>query len=128
MSNAINIGTVNLSQNSSTPANQFFNNYYTVPSTISTDQNDAVVAYFQQVTGGNLQSAAILASTVIYTAMAQGMDPMAVIQQFQSLPQGQLNSYLSMFLNLNRVGTSVVGFNNQQNTNQNKYILRSILA
>jgi hypothetical protein len=128
MSNAINIGAVDLSQNSTTPANQYFNNFYTVPSTVSTDQNDAVVAYFQKVTGGNIQSAEILASNVIYTAMAQGMDPMAAIQQFQSVPIGQLNSYLAMFLNLNRVGTSVIGFNNQQNTNQNKYILRSILA
>lgn len=126
MSNASNTTAVNLSVNQNTPATQYFNNFFTPAGTISTDQNDALTAYFQQVTGGNLQSAAILASNVVYTALQQGVDPMTIVQQFQSLPAGELNLYLAMFLNLNRIGTSVVGVNNQQN--QNKYITRAILA
>lgn len=126
MSNAVNTSVVNLAQNSKVPADQFFNNYFVAPNTISSNQNDAVVAYFQTVTNGNLQSAQILASTVIYTAMAQGIDPLNIIQQFQALPKGELNLYLAMFLNLNRVGTSLLGVNNQKK--QNKYITRSILA
>jgi hypothetical protein len=126
MSNAVNTGLVDLTQNNTTSADKYFNNYFVTPNTISSNTNDAVTAYFQQVTGGNLQSAAILASTVIYTAMAQGIDPMSIVQQFQSVPQGELNLYLAMFLNLNRVGTSLVGVNNQ--SKQNKYITRAILA
>jgi hypothetical protein len=126
MSNAVNTGVVNLSQNNTTPQGQYFNNYFVAPNTISSNQNDAVTAYFQQITSGNKQSAAILASTVIYTAMAQGIDPMSIVQQFQALPPGELNLYLAMFLNLNRVGTSLVGVNNQ--SQQNKYITRAILA
>jgi hypothetical protein len=124
--NAPNTGVVNISQNSSTSASQYFNNYYLTPTTVGTGQNDAVTAYFQEVTGGNLQSAQILASTVIYTAMAQNIDPMSILQQFQAVPAGQLNLYLAVFLNLNRVGTSLVGVNNQ--VNSNKYITRAILA
>ena len=126
MSNAFNTGSVDLSVNKGTTQDKFFNNYFVTPSTITSNQNDAVVAYFQKVTNGNAQSAAILASTVIYTAMSQGMDPMSIIQQFQALKPGELNLYLAMFLNLNRVGTSLVGYNAQ--STQNKYITRSILA
>ena len=126
MSNAVNTDVVNLSQNKTTPANQYFNNYFVAPNTVSSNQNDAVTAYFQRVTNGNKQSAEILASTVIYTSMAQGIDPMSIIQQFQSVAPGELNLYLAMFLNLNRVGTSLLGVNNQ--LKQNKYITRAILA
>jgi len=126
MSQPNNIRSVNLSNNTSTPAGQYFNNYFIQPTTISSNQNDAVIAYFQQVTNGNNQAAQILASTVIYTALSQGIDPMSIIQQFQAVPKGDLTLYLAMFLNLNRVGTSLVGKNN--NPIVNKYINRAILA
>jgi hypothetical protein len=126
MSSAVNTSVVNVAQNNNTSASQYFNNFYVSPGTVTIDQNDAVVAYFQTATGGNTASAAILASNVIYTAMAQGIDPMSIIQQFQQVPKNELTLYLAMFLNLNRVGTSLVGVNNQ--TIQNKYITRTILA
>jgi len=126
MSNAVNTSVVDLSQNQNTSPGQFFNNFYSDIGTVSSNQNDAVIAYFQQVTGGNLQSAAIIASNVLYTALAQGVDPMSIVQQFQAVPKNQLTLYLAMFLNLNRVGTSVVGVNNI--TTSNKYITRAILA
>jgi hypothetical protein len=125
MTNAVNTGVVDLSQNNTTPSGTFFNNYFVTPATVTSNQNDAVVAFFQKITNGNTQSAAILASTVIYTSLAQGIDPMSIIQQFQSVKPGELNLYLAMFLNLNRVGTSLVGVNNQ--VQQNKYITRAIL-
>ena len=126
MSNAFNTAAVSLDTNKTTPHDKFFNNYFVTPATITANQNDAIVAYFQKVTNGNIQSAAILASTVIYTAMSQGIDPMSIIQQFQALKPGELNLYLAMFLNLNRVGTSLVGINNTPV--QNKYITRAILT
>lgn len=126
MSNPSNYSGVSLSSNSTTPATQFFNNYFTQPGMVTSNQNDAVLAYFQKITNGNKASADILASTVIYTAMAQGIDPMSIIQQFQAVKPGELTLYLAMFLNLNRVGTSLVGVNNQ--ITQNKYITRAILA
>lgn len=126
MSNAFNTTAVSLANNASTTQDKFFNNYFVTPATISSAQNDAVVAYFQKVTNGNIKSAAILASTVIYTAMSQGVDPMSIIQQFQAVNPGELNLYLAMFLNLNRVGTSLVGVNNAPINN--KYVTRAILA
>jgi hypothetical protein len=126
MSQPSNTGVVNIGVNNSTPAGRYFNNYFIQPGNISSNQNDAVTAFFEQQTNGNKQSAAILSSTVIYTAMAQGIDPMSIVQQFQSLKPGEINLYLAMFLNLNRVGTSLVGINNSPV--QNKYVTRTILA
>ena len=126
MSQPSNTSAVNIGVNKSTPAGQYFNNYFIQPGNISSNQNDAVTAFFEQQTNGNKQSAAILASTVVYTAMAQGLDPMNIIQQFQSLRPGEIDLYLAMFLNLNRVGTSLVGINNSPV--QNKYVTRTILA
>jgi len=126
MSQPNNITAVDISSNTKTPAGKFFNNYFQQPGPVSSNQNDAVIAFFEQQTKGNKPAAKVLASTVIYTAMAQGVDPMSIIQQFQALKPGEINLYLAMFLNLNRVGTSLVGINNQPV--QNKYTTRSILA
>ena len=126
MSQPSNISTVDLSTNRTTPAGKYFNNYFTSPGNVSSSQNAAVTAFFETITNGNKESAAVLASTVTYTAMAQGIDPMSIVQQFQNLPKGEISLYLAMFLNLNRVGTSLVGLNNQPV--QNKYVTRTILA
>ena len=126
MSTPSNLATVNIGVNNSTPVNTYFNNYFITPGNVSGDQNSAVTAFFESVTGGNKQSAAVLASTVIYTAMSQGINPMTIVQQFQAVPKGELTLYLAMFLNLNRIGTSLVGVNN--NSPQNKYVTRAILA
>jgi hypothetical protein len=126
MSQPSNISTVDISVNKKTPAGKYFNNYFISPGNIGSNQNDAVTAFFETITNGNKESAAVLASTVTYTAMAQGVDPMSIVQQFQNLDKGEINLYLAMFLNLNRVGTSLVGLNNQPV--QNKYVTRTILA
>lgn len=126
MSQPSNISAVDLSVNANTSAGKYFNNFFMAPGNISSNQNDAVTAFFEQITNGNKQSAAVLSSTVIYTAMAQGLDPMSILEQFRALKGGELNLYLAMFLNLNRVGTSLVGINNQPV--QNAYVTRTILA
>ena len=103
----------------------YYNNYQTQLPTVSSDQDAAVTAYFQNFTNGNQAAAQILASAVIYTSLAQGTDPMSIISEFAKLNRDQGTAYLSMFLNLNRIGTSLLGINNRPTTN--KYVQRSIL-
>jgi hypothetical protein len=67
---------------------EFFNNYFNDRFTTSPNINDAVVGYFQSVTG-NKASGITLASTVIYTALSQGLDPMSLIDEFKKLPAGR---------------------------------------
>ena len=152
----------------------YFNNFYSQQGFTSPMINDAVVAYFQSITG-DVETGTNLAGAVIFTAVQQGIDPMAIIQQLKQLsdknksaapeystriqsdtqdtsvynPQSgtwttgdkqnavpgpsttyigisELDAYLTVFLNLNRVGTSLLGLSNSPTTNQ--YIKRTILA
>jgi hypothetical protein len=105
---------------------QYFNNIFLRPATVTNNQDAAIIGFFEKQTNGNKLAAQVLASAVIYTALAQNTDPMDIISQLANLPNGQLNSYLTMFLNLNRVGTSYLGINNQPITN--KYIKRAIMV
>ena len=98
MATAQNIKPVDTS-NSTTQ--KYFNNYFLNVGTISGGRNDAIVGYLERVTDGNKAAAQALASAIIYTSLAQGMDPMKILDQFIKLPREQVNPYLTMFLNLN---------------------------
>ena len=152
----------------------YFNNFYSQQRFTSPMINDAVVAYFQSITG-DAETGTNLAGAVIYTAVQQGIDPMAIIQQLKQLSDknklnnpeystriepgtqdtsvydpntgtwskgatqnavpgpstsyigiSELDAYLTVFLNLNRVSTSLLGISNSPTTNQ--YVKRTILA
>ncbi len=103
----------------------YFNNYFKPEYIVSQDLNDTILGYFETV-AANKTSARALAGALIYTAKSQNLDPMLVLQKFISLPKGQMNGYLTMFLNMNRVGTSMLGVSNAPMSN--KYVERTILA
>lgn len=104
--------------------NSFFNNINLPPITVSQNVNDAVVAYFEMI-ADNKDSARALAAAVILTSVSQGIDPMQTLDEFTKLERGRLNDYLTMFLNLSRIGTSFLGVNNRPTTS--KYVARNIL-
>ena len=164
-------------QPSSTPSTtNYFNNFYNQHVNTSPMINDAVVAFFQKVTG-NKDTGTNLAAAVIYTCLQQNMDPMAVVDQLKALndkknitnpiseyshetnylaeddyvfdPETgtwsagtknyakpgpstpyanvtELDAYLTMLLNLNRVGTSLLGISNSPQVSP--YVKRMILA
>lgn len=103
----------------------YFNNFFNSNYTISQNVDDTIIGYFQTITGDR-DSGIALASSVIYTAQTQGIDPMTIIDEFRKLKSNELNAYLTMFLNLNRVSTSLLGLSNSPQLN--KYIARAILA
>jgi|LakMenE01Jun11ns_1017448.scaffolds.fasta_scaffold9726725_2 hypothetical protein len=162
--------------NNSADTRTYFNNFYDLPQTTSPMINDAVVAFFQKITG-NADTGKNLAAAVIYTALQQGIDPMSIVDQLKALnDKNRLNSpetyyshetndqaqddyvfdsqtgtwttgtkqyakpgpstayayvteldaYLIMLLNLNRVGTSLLGISNSPRTSP--YVERMILA
>jgi hypothetical protein len=153
---------------------QYFNNFFIQQNNIGPGQNDAVVAYFQMITGDK-ETGKTLANSVIYTCIQQGLDPVSVVEQLKvfsdknrlanptyssetnqdaqdtdvynsttgtwttgakkyanpgpSVPYNnlsELDAYLTMLLNLNRAGTSLLGLSNSPRTG--KYIERTILA
>jgi hypothetical protein len=160
--------------NGTSQTQQYFNNFYVQQSTVGPGENDAVVAYFQMITGDK-ETGKTLAGAVVYTCIQQSLDPLAVVEQLKkfsdknrltsptyssetnkdavdtdvynsqtgtwsssgnqyakpgpSVPYNnlsELDAYLTMLLNLNRVGTSLLGLTNSPRTG--KYIQRTILA
>lgn len=107
----------------SSDASAFFNNYLQPTFSVSQDINNAVISQFEKITN-NTESAKILASAVIYTSLAQRINPMEVIDRISTMNVQESISYLSLFLNLNRVGTSFLGVHNAPKVG--KYILRMI--
>lgn len=102
----------------------YFNNFFKPLFDVSQGVDDTIVSYFEKITANKI-SARAMAGALIYTAKAQNLDPMVVLQQFSTMPAGQLNDYTTMFLNLNRIGTSLLGISNAPLTN--KYVSRMIL-
>jgi hypothetical protein len=122
--NPTNLSAVNLN-NLSGDGSKFFNNFFNQTISISTAKDDAVVSYFERICD-NKESALALSSAVVYTARVQNIDVMAVLDEFKKLSTEQLGPYISYFLNLSRIGTSLIGV---QNTPiKNKYVARTIIA
>jgi hypothetical protein len=124
MSNPSNLNKIDLSSNVENQTDFFFNNFFQPAFTVSQNVDDAVIGYFEKITD-NKESARILASAVIYTSVARNINPMETLTKFSEMDASDLNSYVVMFLNLNRTGTSYLGINN--NPRVNKYVRRSIL-
>lgn len=101
----------------------FFNNYLQPGFTLSSQVNDTIISHFEKITE-NRASAEIMASAVIYTSLAQKIDPLSIIEKMQTLERDDVSAYISMFLNLNRVGSSYLG--THKSPSINKYVKRSI--
>lgn len=67
---------------------EYFNNYFSDSFTTSPNINDAVIGYFQTVTG-DVDSGKALAATIIYTALSQGLEPMSLVDEFRKLKAGR---------------------------------------
>jgi hypothetical protein len=119
---ASNLGATSASKQTT---KSYFNNIYLGDINVSQNVDDAILGYFLQV-ADNEAGARALASAVILTSVSQGVDPMSTLAEFQKIPAGNLSTYLTMFLNLNRVGTSFLGINNAPRTT--KYVERMIRA
>ena len=104
---------------------KYYNNFFDIPITISSAANGAILSFFEK-TVDNKDSAIALASAVIYTSRVQNMDPMMVLDEFKKLSGDQLRPFIAYFLNLSRVGTSLIGV--QTVPIRNKYVTRTILA
>ena len=115
----------NLNSSGTNKTTRYFNNFFIPDYTVSQNTNDAIVSFFQQQSN-NLESAKLLAQAVIDTAQAQREDPMAVLSQFQNLPDGELSALLALYLNSSRVNTSLLGIKNTPIPNP--YVLRTVLT
>lgn len=102
----------------------FFNNYFKPQYSLASNIDDATIAFFERITN-NKEAARLMASSVVYTSLATNIDPLETLAKFASLSEEDLLAYTTLFLNLNRVGTSYLGINTTPKVS--KYVQRSIL-
>lgn len=114
----------NFTVNNESKTQDFFQGYYTKNYSVSANANDVIIGYFETVTN-NSESARALAAAVIYTSLSKQIDPISLVEKFKKLNPGELDNYLSGFLNTNRVTTSLLGTINQPSVG--KYVQRCIL-
>ena len=106
------------------PAGEYFKNLTTTPINTSSDKNSILIAFFEEWTGST-EAGRQLAAVILYTAKQQNVDVMELLPQFEGLNKYQLSAYLALFINLNRVNTSLLGISNSPQPN--KYVSRAIL-
>jgi hypothetical protein len=119
-------GTRNLSTESTRPdTNTYFNNLYKPEFVATADQESAIQSFFEEYTG-SVDSARIFTTAVIFTSLSQNLNPMSVLADFKKIEKNQLTVYLSAFLNLNRVNSSLLGVSNTPGVGI--FVKRSILV
>lgn len=70
----------------------YFNNFFSQEFAVSPNVNDAITGYFQYITGDK-ETGKVLATSVIYTALSRGIDPMSLIDEFKKYSdQNKLNA------------------------------------
>ena len=119
-----NIQSVNLNSLAERDLQKYFNNFFDIPIEVTSNIDATIISYFETI-ADNKEAAKILASSVIYTSLKQGTNPLETLKEFQKLPPGELDAYTALFLNLDRVGTSYLGISAIPQIN--KYIQRTIL-
>jgi hypothetical protein len=115
----------NIGSSGTNATTKYFNNYFAGTVDIDQNINDSILSYFEQQTG-NAETARILVLAVIETAKVQRENPIDVLNQFQKMPEGELNTFMALYLNTSRVNTSFLGIKTSPNSNQ--YVTRTIIA
>lgn len=118
-----NLSKVSTRTSLESDASKFFNNYLQPNFSISSNLDEATIAFFQSI-AQNREAAMILASAVIYTCLAQRLDVASVLDNFRRMNNDDVMKNLAVFLNLNRVGTSLLGLTNSPKAG--KYVERMI--
>ena len=94
---------------------RYFNNYFGPGVAVSQNLDNAVLGFFESITG-NKESAKVLASAVLYTAITQNIDPMAVVEELRALGRRSQPSTVS------------VSYTNSSQQNSDKYAVPGPLA
>jgi hypothetical protein len=63
---------------------KYFNNYFGPDISVAQNLDNAVLGFFESITG-NKESAKVLASAVLYTAITQNIDPMTIVEELRAL-------------------------------------------
>lgn len=123
MSKKNNIGVISLNTTNNTT--EFFNNIFDQPISITSEVDQAILAFFEKRTGSKV-SAKSLAGALILSCASRGLDPMEAIDRLVNEKTLDIDVYTAMLLNLSRANTSVLGV--VQTPLASPYITRTIIS
>ena len=104
----------------------FFNGYFSQPIQVSDAIWGQVYGYFYDLTK-NAETASVLAQSIITLTYNNNLEPLAVLQQFQSAPNSNnIKNLLISFFNSAKGPTSKLGYKNINATPVN--VARNIIA
>jgi hypothetical protein len=111
---------------SSTGTKNFFNSYYDAGITLSTNDINAAVSFFES-RGFDVSAANSISATLLSQSKIENVPVFQLIDTLKGLNGLQLSRVVSEILNYNRLNISILGSRTDTST-QNNYEKRNVIA
>jgi hypothetical protein len=112
-------------KDSATSTKDFFNSYYTEGISLSSNDIDAAIGFFQS-RGFDISAATSVAATLLSQSKIEKVNIFQILDTLTGLNSLQLNRIVSEILNYNRLNISTLGYRVDTSTN-NQYEIRNVL-
>jgi len=104
----------------------FFNSYYTEGISLSSNDIDAAIGFFQS-RGFDISAASAVSATLLSQSKVEKVNIFKILDTLKGLNSLQLNRIVSEILNYNRLNISTLGYRLDTSTN-NQYETRNVIA
>jgi len=104
----------------------FFNSYYTEGISLSSNDIDAAIGFFQS-RGFDISAASAVSATLLSQSKIEKVNIFKILDTLKGLNSLQLNRIVSEILNYNRLNISTLGYRVDTSEN-NQYETRNVIA
>lgn len=111
---------------SATSTKDFFNSYYNTGISLSANDIDATVGFFQSK-GFDISAANSIAATLLSQSKIENVNVFQIIDTLKGLNDLQLSRVVSEILNYNRLRISTLGYRTDDTAN-NQFEIRNVKA
>jgi len=111
---------------SATTTKDFFNSYYKEGISLSSNDIDAAIGFFQS-RGFDISAATSVAATLLSQSKIEKVNIFQILDTLKGLNSLQLNRIVSEILNYNRLNISTLGYRIDTSTN-NQYEIRNVIS
>ena len=116
----------NTTTDSASATKDFFDSYYSEGISLSANDVDAVISFFE-TRGFDISAANSIAATLLSQAKIENVKIFQIIDTLKGLSAIQLNRIVSEILNYNRLNISILGYRSDTSS-LNNYETRNLLS
>jgi len=116
----------NTTTDSASATKEFFDSYYSEGISLSANDVDAVISFFE-TRGFDISAANSIAATLLSQAKIENVKIFQIIDTLKGLSVIQLNRVVSEILNYNRLNISILGYRSDTSS-LNNYETRNLLS